>query len=348
MVSREQVSSERLSESVVLVTGGTGSFGETAVIRALHGNAAEVRVFSRDELKQDLLRQKLSDARLRFYIGDTRDSSSFGNAFRGVDYVFHAAAMKQVPSGEFFPLEIVKTNVMGSANVIEESKSQGVRAVVCLSTDKAVYPINAMGMSKALMEKVAQAHSRDGSNETKIVVTRYGNVMASRGSVIPRFISQIKSGEPLTVTDPSMTRFLMTLPESMDLVEHAFTKGRQGDLLIRKSPAATIGQLAEALKLIFDSGVPVKNIGARHGEKLFESLMSSEEAAVAEDQGDYFRVPTDYRDLRYEAFFDEGGLGLSDVDAYTSHNTTLLTDEQLVKVLEQLPLVEQEQRTWKK
>ena len=256
--------------------------------------------------------------------------------------------MKQVPSGEFFPLEIVKTNVLGSSNVILESKRQGVRAVVCLSTDKAVYPINAMGMSKALMEKVAQAHSRDGISDTKIVVTRYGNVMASRGSVIPRFISQIKSGEPLTVTDPNMTRFLMTLPESMDLVEHAFTQGHQGDLLVRKAPAATIGQLAEALKLIFDSEVPVKIIGARHGEKLFESLMSSEESAVAEDQGDYFRVPTDYRDLRYEAFFDEGGLVLSDVHAYTSHNTTRLTDEKLVAVLEQLPLVEEEKRTWDK
>lgn len=329
----------KLEGSIVLITGGTGSFGSTMLRHLIDRGAAEVRVFSRDEAKQDNLRNQIRDSRVRFYLGDTRDRQSVNNAVRGSDFVFHAAALKQVPSAEFFPLEAVKTNVSGSANVLYSSVEHGVKGVVCLSTDKAVYPINAMGMSKALMEKTAMAIARDSQDsETTIAVTRYGNVMYSRGSVIPLFARQAIEGRPLTVTNPSMTRFLMSLQESVELVEYALTNAKTGDLMVKKAPAATVGTIAESVALLFGSDPKnVLEIGIRHGEKLFESLLGVEEQAKAEDFGQYFRVPLDTRDLNYEVFFDKGGVELEGVDGYTSHNTTRLNVAEVTKLIQALP-----------
>ncbi len=311
--------------ATVLVTGGTGSFGSSMVKRLLQSDVAEVRIFSRDELKQDDMRRRLADSRVRFYIGDVRDYDSVHRATRGVDYVFHAAALKQVPSCEFFPLEAVRTNVLGSANVIEASNANEVRSVVCLGTDKAAYPVNAMGISKAMMEKVAQAFARNNPTAATTVSTvRYGNVMASRGSVIPMFLEQLKSGRPMTVTDPGMTRFLMSLDEAVLLVEHAFLHARPGDLFIRKAPASTIGDLAHGVALALDVEPEIRVIGTRHGEKLYETLATREELSRAEDQGDYFRVSVDARDLNYSQYFDEGDVKGSELDDYHSHNAERL------------------------
>lgn len=338
----------KIRDSVVTITGGTGSFGSTMLGYLLSEGAAEVRIFSRDEAKQDTLRHKVSDPKVRFYIGDTRDPLSVKNVMKGTDLVFHAAALKQVPSAEFFPLEAVATNIQGSANVLREAIEAEVSSVVCLSTDKAVYPINAMGMSKALMEKTAFAFARDNQgSKTKISVTRYGNVMYSRGSVIPLFVSQIKSGQPITITDPAMTRFLMSLSESVDLVKHAFENAETGDLFVRKAPATTIEILVAALTELFDSNSnrrdpEVKTIGVRHGEKLFESLLASEELAKAQDLGDYFRVPLDTRTLDYGVYFEKGELQPSSLEPYTSHNTKRLNKEEVKELLLTLPEIRQE------
>ena len=334
----------KIDGATVVITGGTGSFGSTMAKHLLSKNVGEVRIFSRDEAKQDAMRHAVSDIRLRFFIGDTRDPESVERVVRGSDLIFHAAALKQVPSAEFFPLEAVKTNINGSANVLRSAVENEVKGVVCLSTDKAVYPINAMGMSKALMEKTAQAFARDyQDSKTTIAVTRYGNVMYSRGSVIPLFISQIKSGKPITITDPSMTRFLMSLAESVDLVEYAFEKAVSGDLFVRKAPASTIEDLALALIEMFGgSKDQIQNIGFRHGEKLFESLLSTEERAKAQDLGDYFRVPLDARDLNYSVYFEEGEPRPESLDAYTSHNTERLDINGVKKLLLTIPEVKQE------
>ncbi len=336
--------SRKISGSTVLITGGTGSFGSTMARHLLSKGVSELRILSRDEAKQDAMRHALSDPRVRFYIGDTRDSESVERAVRGSDLIFHAAALKQVPSAEFFPLEAVKTNINGSANVIRSAIENNVKGVVCLSTDKAVYPINAMGMSKALMEKTAQAFARDfQDSNTTIAVTRYGNVMYSRGSVIPLFIRQIKANNPVTITDPSMTRFLMSLAESVDLVEYAFEHAKTGDLFVRKAPASTLQTLAEALLEMF--GAKVKDpmiIGFRHGEKLYESLLSTEERAKAEDLKGYFRVPLDTRDLNYSVYFEEGSPRPQELEAYTSHNTERLDKEQVKELLLTLPEVREE------
>lgn len=333
-----------ISTSTALITGGTGSFGSTMAAHLLSKGAEEVRIFSRDEAKQDLMRQQFQDARLRFYIGDTRDALSVEAATKGVDLVFHAAALKQVPSAEFFPLEAVKTNINGSANVLHAAINEGVRSVVCLSTDKAVYPINAMGMSKALMEKTAMSFARRGdSHDTTISVTRYGNVMYSRGSVLPLFISQIRAQKPITITDPRMTRFLMSLAESVDLVEYAFQSAQSGDLFVRKAPAATLDVVVQALFQIFDAkNREIVEIGFRHGEKLYESLLSTEESAFAQDQGDYFRVPLDTRDLNYEIFFEEGRERNVSQDSYNSHNTQRLDVDQVIALLLRLPEIQLE------
>jgi UDP-N-acetylglucosamine 4,6-dehydratase len=326
---------------VVLVTGGTGSFGSTMVRRLLKSGVDEIRVLSRDELKQHEMRGALDDPRVRFYIGDVRDYDSVDRATRGVDYVFHAAALKQVPSCEFFPIEAVKTNVFGSSNVVEASNANGVGSVVCLGTDKAAYPINAMGMSKAMMEKVAQAFARNNPTaKTTVSTVRYGNVMASRGSVIPLFIEQIRAGKPITITDPRMTRFLMSLDEAVYLVEHAFKHAKPGDLFIRKAPASTIEDLALALLELFGDGNKPQIIGTRHGEKLYETLATREERARAEDQGTYFRVPVDARDLNYSEYFDEGDLRESRVEDYHSHNTERLDVQGVKKLLVKLPYVQ--------
>jgi len=332
-----------LKDSVVLVTGGTGSFGSTMVRHLIAKGAAEIRVFSRDEAKQDSLRRQIKDSRVRFYLGDTRDRQSVDNAVKGSEFVFHAAALKQVPSAEFFPLEAVKTNISGSANVLHSSVEHGVKGVVCLSTDKAVYPINAMGMSKALMEKTAMAIARDSQDsDTTIAVTRYGNVMYSRGSVIPHFVRQAMEHRPLTITNAAMTRFLMSLQESVELVEYALTNAKTGDLMVKKAPAATVGTIAQAVARLF--GADAKNvleIGVRHGEKLFESLLGVEEQAKAQDYGDYFRVPLDTRDLNYEVFFDRGEVRLEAVDGYTSHNTTRLDVAQVTELMKTLPEIKE-------
>lgn len=334
----------KISDSVVTITGGTGSFGSTMVQHVLSKGAAEVRVFSRDESKQDVLRNNLQDDRVKFYIGDVRDQQSVDSAIKGSDLVFHAAALKQVPSCEFFPLEAVATNVQGSANVLRSSLNFGVSSVVCLSTDKAVYPINAMGMSKALMEKTATSFARNNpKSKTKIAITRYGNVMFSRGSVIPLFIKQIKSGKPITVTDLNMTRFLMSLSDSVDLVNYAFENASSGDLLVRKAPAATVEVLVEALKQLFDvADAKTQLIGVRHGEKIYESLLSTEEMAHAIDQDTYFRVPLDTRGLDYSIYFEEGESRTAELSSYTSHNTMRLDVEGVKKLLLTLPEVRQE------
>lgn len=326
------------SGRVLLITGGTGSFGNAVLRRFLRTDIKEIRIFSRDEKKQDDMRKAFNNDKLKFYIGDVRDQQSISNAMRGVDYVFHAAALKQVPSCEFYPLEAVKTNVLGTENVLESAIFHNVSRIVCLSTDKAVYPINAMGISKAMMEKVIVAKSRnlEGTN-TVISGTRYGNVMASRGSVIPLFIRQIIEGTPLTITDPSMTRFMMTLDDAVDLVLHAFEHGSNGDIFVQKAPAATIEVLTQAiLEMINKPEHKVNVIGTRHGEKLFEALCSREEMFVAQDQGEYYRIPADNRDLNYSKYFEKGEQDLSAVEDYNSHNTERLDVEGMKQLLRKL------------
>ena len=319
----------------LLITGGTGSFGNAVLRGFINSDFDEIRIFSRDEKKQEDMRIAFMNSKLKFYLGDVRDYDSVANAMVGVDYVFHAAALKQVPSCEFFPLEATKTNVFGTSNVIKAAVEAKVKRVVCLSTDKAAYPINAMGISKALMEKVAIAASRNIPEGGPVVcVTRYGNVMASRGSVIPLFINQIKEGKPITVTDPKMTRFLMSLDEAVDLVLYAFLNGKQGDLYVQKSPASTVGDLAEAVKLIYKANNEIKIIGTRHGEKLYETLLTKEEFIKAEDLDGYYRVPADNRDLNYGKYFSDGSKDLSLTDEYHSHNTKQLNiEETMAKVL---------------
>lgn len=323
---------------VLLITGGTGSFGNAVLRRFLNTDIKEIRIFSRDEKKQDDMRKHFQSDKLKFYIGDVRDSQSISTAMRGVDYVYHAAALKQVPSCEFYPLEAVKTNVLGTENVLEAAIANNVERVVCLSTDKAVYPINAMGISKAMMEKVIVAKSRNLEHtNTTICCTRYGNVMASRGSVIPLFIRQVVNNEPITITDPTMTRFMMTLDDAVDLVLHAFKNGQNGDIFVQKAPAATIEVLVTALLEMLKKPEHVVNvIGTRHGEKLFEALCSREEMFVAQEQGEYFRVPADNRDLNYSKFFDEGESDLSKVEDYNSHNTERLDVEGMKQLLRKL------------
>ena len=325
-------------QSTVLVTGGTGSFGSTMIRRLLETDVREVRVLSRDELKQHELRQALGDPRVRFYLGDVRDEDSVRRATRGVDFVFHAAALKQVPSCEFFPLEAVRTNILGSANVIEAADANGVQSVVCLGTDKAAYPVNAMGMSKALMEKVAQAFARNNPTaRTTVSTVRYGNVMMSRGSVIPLFVEQVRTSTPMTLTDPGMTRFLMSLDDAVHLVEHAFEHARPGDLFIRKAPASTVGDLARAVAVAMGREPDLTVIGTRHGEKVYETLATREELARSEDQGDYYRVAVDARDLNYAEYFDEGDPHEAEIDDYHSHNTERLDVASVVDLLQGLP-----------
>lgn len=333
------------NNKTLLITGGTGSFGNTVLRRFLHSDIREVRVFSRDEKKQEDMRIALNNSKVKFYIGDVRDLDSLNQAMAGVDYVFHAAALKQVPSCEFYPMEAVRTNVMGTDNVLNAAIANKVERVVVLSTDKAVYPINAMGISKAMAEKIMVAKSRNiPVGGTVVCATRYGNVMASRGSVIPLFVDQIKAGKDLTVTDPTMTRFLMSLADSVDLVLHAFQNGRQGDIFVQKSPASTVGELAQALLEMFGAKGGVRVIGTRHGEKLYESLVSREEMAKAEDMGRYFRIMADDRDLNYNKFFVEGDQSISETDDYTSHNTERLDVPGIKRLLEKLDYIQEELR----
>jgi UDP-glucose 4-epimerase len=330
-------------DKVIAITGGTGSFGQHVLRRFLATDVREIRIFSRDEKKQEELRTELNNTKLKFYIGDVRSYSSIHQALKGVDYVFHAAALKQVPSCEFYPLEAVLTNIIGADNVMGAAVAQGVEKVVVLSTDKAVYPINAMGQTKALMEKVMVARARMLSDsETLLCATRYGNVMASRGSVIPLFVAQIKEGKPLTVTDPNMTRFLMSLDDSVDLVLHAFRHGVQGDIFVQKSPASTIGDLVQALKEVFKRDNPVHIVGTRHGEKLYETLVSREEMARVESTENYYRIPADTRDLNYAMYFTEGQQQISSLDDYTSHNTQRLTVPEIKKLLLTLDYIRRE------
>jgi UDP-N-acetylglucosamine 4,6-dehydratase len=325
----------------LLITGGTGSFGNAVLQRFLHtDHFSEIRIFSRDEKKQHDMRVALNNPKLKFYIGDVRDYSSIDQAMRGVDYVFHAAALKQVPSCEFFPLEATKTNVFGTQNVIQSAVANGIKKVICLSTDKAAYPINAMGITKALMEKVAIAASRNIiDNATTVCLTRYGNVMGSRGSVIPLFLQQILNNEPITITDPNMTRFLMSLEEAVDLVLFAFENGNQGDLFVNKAPAGTIGDLAQAIKELCSSNTPVKIIGTRHGEKLYETLCTREEMLKAEDMDNFYRIPADNRDLNYNQYFSVGEKDISEIEDYHSHNTTQEDVKGMKKLLLKLPLI---------
>lgn len=329
-----------MKTSVVLVTGGTGSFGKTMANYLLDHGCREVRILSRDEAKQEEMRIAFSRPELKFYIGDVRDRQSVDKAMRGVDLVFHAAALKQVPSCEFFPLEAVKTNIQGSQNVIDAAVEAGVQSVVCLSTDKAVMPVNAMGMTKALMEKTAQAASRQlGEGETTVSCVRYGNVMHSRGSVIPLFIKQIKEGKPLTITEASMTRFMLSLPDAIELVNFAFENARQGDIFIKKAPACTVKLLGETLLEMFEADNELRIIGMRHGEKLYETLASSEELRRSEDMGDYYRVSFDNRDLNYGKYFTEGDIGEVSTEDYHSHNTYQLNKQELKTLLLTLPEV---------
>ena len=336
-------------DKILLITGGTGSFGNAVMKRFLETDIKEIRIFSRDEKKQDDMRKVYKSDKLKFYIGDVRDKESVKNAMHGVDYIFHAAALKQVPSCEFFPLEAVKTNVLGTDNVLTGAVEMNVKKVICLSTDKAAYPINAMGISKAMMEKVFVAKAKTVDPErTLISGTRYGNVMASRGSVIPLFIDQIKNGQPLTVTDPNMTRFLMSLEEAVELVVFAFQNGEAGDIMVQKSPASTIGDLAQAIKELFKSESDIKVIGTRHGEKLYETLLTKEEHVVAEDMGGFYRVPADKRDLNYDKYFVEGDEELSTEEEYNSHNTTRLDIEGIKERLLQLDYVKEQLESWNK
>jgi len=326
-------------DKVLLITGGTGSFGNAVLERFLDSDLKEIRIFSRDEKKQEDMRIKYKNDKIKFYIGDVRDYRSIDDAMDGVDYIFHAAALKQVPSCEFFPIQAVKTNVLGTDNVLEAAINHNVKKVIVLSTDKAAYPINAMGMSKAMMEKVAVAKGRNlEEGKTVICRTRYGNVMASRGSVIPLFCEQIAAGKPLTITNPEMTRFMMTLEDAVDLVIYAFEHGEQGDLFVQKAPAATIDVLAQAVKELKNSDVPINCIGTRHGEKLYEVLVTKEEMGNAIDMGDYYRVPADNRNLNYQKYTDEGNADLSSIEEYNSHNTDRLDVEGMKTLLKKLDL----------
>ena len=330
------------SNKVLLITGGTGSFGNAVLQRFLNSDLGEIRIFSRDEKKQEDMRIALSTDKVKFYIGDVREYDSIHDALRGVDYVFHAAALKQVPSCEFYPMEALRTNVQGAENVMRAAIANEVQRCVVLSTDKAVYPINAMGISKAMMEKVMVAKSRlCDPGKTVLSATRYGNVMASRGSVIPLFLGQLQAGKPLTITDPNMTRFLMSLEESVDLVLYAFENARPGDIFVQKASASTVGDLAQAMKDLLRAASDIKIIGTRHGEKLYESLVSREEMARAEDLGDYYRIPADSRDLNYDKYFVEGEVGMSDIDDYTSHNTRRLNVQQVKEVLMKLNIIQE-------
>ena len=327
-------------DKVLLITGGTGSFGNAVLEHFLHSDFAEIRIFSRDEKKQEDMRVAFKNDKLKFYIGDVREYDSVHDALRSVDYVFHAAALKQVPSCEFYPMEALRTNVIGAENVMRAAIANGVQRCVVLSTDKAVYPINAMGMSKAMMEKVMVAKARlCDPGGTVLCATRYGNVMASRGSVIPLFLSQLQAGLPLTITDPAMTRFLMSLEESVALVLYAFEHARPGDIFVQKAPASTVGDLAQALRELLGLKNDIRVIGTRHGEKLYESLVSREEMAHSEDLGDYYRIPADSRDLNYDKYFVEGETRISTIDDYTSHNTRRLDVEQVKQVLMRLSIV---------
>jgi UDP-N-acetylglucosamine 4,6-dehydratase len=325
---------------VLMITGGTGSFGRAVVSRFLETDIKEIRIFSRDEKKQEDMRILLSNSKLKFQIGDIRNLDSLEHATKGVDFIFHAAALKQVPSCEFYPMEAVRTNILGAENVMNASIKNNVKKVILLSTDKAVYPINAMGQSKAMMEKLMVAKSREmEEGETVFSATRYGNVMASRGSVIPLFISQIKQSQPITITDPAMTRYLMSLEESIDLVIHAFQHGDQGDIFVQKAPSSTVYDLAEALKSMFLSNSEVRIIGTRHGEKLYETLVSREEMSKVEDMGNYYRIPSDNRDLNYNKYFTDGEESIADLDDYTSHNTRRLSQEEIEDILRGLDYV---------
>lgn len=332
---------------ILLITGGTGSFGNAVLDRFLQTNIKEIRIFSRDEKKQDDMRKKYMNPKIKFYIGDVRDIHSLKNAMYGVDYVFHAAALKQVPSCEFFPMEAVKTNIIGTENVVQSAIEAKVKKVICLSTDKAAYPINAMGISKAMMEKVFVSKSRTvDESETLICGTRYGNVMASRGSVIPLFIEQIKSGNPLTVTDPNMTRYLMSLEEAVELVVFAFENAHTGDIMVQKAPASTVGDLAQAIKELFSYDKEVKVIGTRHGEKLYETLLTKEEYIKAEEFDGYYRVPADNRDLNYGKYFEDGSQALTEQQEYNSHNTKILTIPEIKEKLLELEFVRNELESW--
>jgi UDP-glucose 4-epimerase len=333
----------------LLITGGTGSFGNAVMKRFLNTDIKEIRIFSRDEKKQDDMRKKFNNDKLKFFLGDVRDLSSLKNAMYNVDYIFHAAALKQVPSCEFFPLEAVKTNVIGTDNVLTAAIEMNVKKVICLSTDKAAYPINAMGISKAMMEKVFVAKSKTiNADKTLICGTRYGNVMASRGSVIPLFIDQIKNGQPLTVTDPSMTRFLMSLDEAVELVLFAFENAESGDIMVQKSPASTVGDLAQAIKEIFNVDNEIKIIGTRHGEKLYETLLTKEEFVVSKDMGEFYKVPADKRDLNYDKYFVEGDQTFSSNDEYNSHNTYRLSINEIKERLLNLDYLQKELSEWNK
>ncbi len=331
-------------DKVLLITGGTGSFGNAVLRRFLDSDIREIRIFSRDEKKQDDMRHALQNPKVKFYIGDVRDMRSVDGVMSGVDYIFHAAALKQVPSCEFFPTQAVRTNVLGTENVLDSAIAHGVKNVVILSTDKAAYPINAMGMSKAMMEKVAMAKGRQlgTSGKTTICCTRYGNVMASRGSVIPLWVEQIKNGQEITVTDPNMTRFMMTLDDAVDLVLYAFQHGQNGDLFVQKAPAATLEILAEALKELYQADTQVQIIGTRHGEKLYETLVTREEMAKAEDMGNYYRIPCDTRDLNYDKFFVEGNEQIARAEDYHSHNTRRLDVEGMKQLLLKLDFIRED------
>ncbi len=331
----------------LLITGGTGSFGNAVLDGYLKTEIKEIRIFSRDEKKQDDMRKKYNDSRIKFFLGNVREYNSVESALEGVDYIFHAAALKQVPSCEFFPMEAAYTNVMGTENVLNASMKMGVKKVICLSTDKAVYPINAMGISKALMEKLYASKARL-TTKTTFIGTRYGNVMASRGSVIPLFVSQIKEGKPLTITNPEMTRYMMSLQNAVELVIYAFKNGNSGDLFVQKAPASTVGELAEVIREIFNVKNEIKIIGTRHGEKLYESLLTDEECLVAEDLGDYYRVRPDDRDLNYGKYFSEGIVPSNGLEHYNSHNTYRLTKQELKEMLLKLPYIQNELKNWEK
>ena len=335
------------SGKTLMITGGTGSFGEAVLRRFLDTDIKEIRIFSRDEKKQDDMRHRYRNDKIKYYIGDVRDIGSVRNAMHGVDYLFHAAALKQVPSCEFFPIEAVKTNILGTDNVLTACIEAGVRKVICLSTDKAAYPINAMGASKAMMEKVFVAKSRTVSaDKTLICGTRYGNVMCSRGSVIPLFIDQIKAGKPLTVTDPEMTRFIMSLEEAVELVLFAFQHAHTGDILVKKAPACTIGVLAQAVKELFGSDAPIQVIGIRHGEKMYETLLTNEECVSAVDMGDFFRVPADTRDLNYDKYVVKGDTERNPLTEFNSSNTRLMTVEEVKQTLLSLEYIQEELKKW--
>ncbi len=336
-------------DKVLLITGGTGSFGNAVMKRFLNTDVKEIRIFSRDEKKQDDMRKKYNNEKIKFYLGDVRDKASVKNAMYNVDYIFHAAALKQVPSCEFFPMEAVKTNVNGTDNVLTAAIESKVEKVICLSTDKAAYPINAMGISKAMMEKVFVAKSQTvDPKETLICGTRYGNVMASRGSVIPLFVDQIKNNKPITITDPDMTRFLMSLEEAVELVVFAFKNAEAGDIMVQKSPASTIKDLAQAIKELFNADNEIKIIGTRHGEKLYETLLTREEHVTANDMGNFYKVPADKRDLNYDKYFVEGDKEISEQEEYNSHNTDRLTIPQIKEKLLELEFIQQELKGWVK